>query len=217
MARYTGPKCRYCRAEQTQLYLKGDRCSSGKCPLKSESGKRTAAPGKDPKVRGRKNTDYGLQLREKQKLKRMYGMLEKQFHITFEKATKMSGVTGQNMINLLERRLDNVVYRLHFAKSRSQASQIVCHGHVMVNGRVVNIPSYQLKDGDSISIRPQSRESKLFRENLSGLSKRENNTVSWLSLDVDAMSGKFVSNPVRSEIHDLQNVNEQLIVELYSK
>ncbi len=217
MARYTGPKCRYCRAEQVQLFLKGDRCASGKCPLKGDSGKRSSTPGKDPKVRGKKNTDYGLQLREKQKLKRMYCMLEKQFHIAFEKATKMSGVTGQNMISLLERRLDNVVYRLHFAKSRSQAAQIVNHGHVMVNGRIVDVPSYSLKDGDTISIRPQSQNRNLFRENLSGFAKKENNTVSWLSLDVDAMSGKFLSSPVRSEIQDLQKVNEQLIVELYSK
>lgn len=216
MARYTGPKCRYCRAEQTQLYLKGDRCASGKCPLRKESNKRSSLPGKDPKVKGKKNTDYGIQLREKQKLKRMYGMLEKQFHITFVKATKMSGVTGQNMIGLLERRLDNVVYRLHFAQSRAQAAQIVSHGHIMVNGRVVNIPSYSVKNGDEIAIRKQSQSIVMFRENLSKYAK-ENNSVSWLSLDTDKMCGKFLSHPIRSEIQDLQKVNEQLIVELYSK
>ena len=217
MARYRGPKCRYCRAEQTQLYLKGDRCSTH-CPLKHDIGsKRTGLPGRDPKVRVKKPTDYALQLIEKQKLKRMYGVLEKQFRLIFKKAFKMPGITGENMISLLERRLDNVVFRLHFASTRTEAAQLVNHGHIDVNGKRVNIPSYVVNIGDEISVRDRSKKISLFRNNLGQFAKKENNCVSWLSLDTDSMKGKFVSSPVRSEIQDLEKINEQLIVELYSK
>ena len=218
MAKYTGAKCRYCRAEKMQLYLKGDRCSSGKCPLRKEGGKRSGIPGSNPKIKvNKKITDYAIQLREKQKLKRMYGMLEKQFHLTYLKASKMSGVTGANIIELLERRLDNVCYRLHFGKSRAQARALVNHGHVFVNGRRVDIASYQVKNGDVISIRKESQNSSVLKANLEEYAKKQNNTVSWLSLDTTSMTGTFNSDPVKAEIADLEKVNEQLIVELYSK
>ena len=154
MARYTGPVCRLCRTEQKKLCLKGERCKSDKCPLNKKRG----APGKDPKARAGKRSEYGLQLREKQKIKRIYGMLEKQFHLTFEKAQRMGGVTGENLIRLLESRLDNVVYRMHFAVSRTQARQLVLHRHVLVNNKSVNIPSYEVKPGDVIEIREGSKK-----------------------------------------------------------
>ena len=153
MARYTGPLCRLCRAEQKKLFLKGDRCKSDKCPI----NRKRAMPGKDPKARTGKRSDYGVQLREKQKLKRMYGMLEKQFRIFFDRALRMSGITGENLIGLLERRLDNVVYRMHFAVNRNQARQIVQHGHILVNGKHVNIPSYLVKAGDVIEVKENSK------------------------------------------------------------
>ncbi|MDR2784978.1 MAG: 30S ribosomal protein S4, partial [Treponema sp.] len=149
MARYTGPVCRLCRVEQKKLMLKGDRCKSDKCPI----NKKRPAPGKDPKARPGKRSDYGFQLREKQKLKRIYGMQERQFSLFFDRALRMSGITGENLFVLLERRLDNVVYRLRFAASRSQARQIVLHGHVQVNGRRVNVPSYLVKPEDVIEIK----------------------------------------------------------------
>ena len=139
MARYTGPVCRMCRAEQRKLMLKGARCMSDKCPLNKKRG----APGKDPKTRAGKQSEYGLQLSEKQKLRRMYGLLEKQFRLTFDRAARKSGVTGENFLQLLERRLDNVVYRMHFAVSRSQARQLISHGHVLVNGKPVNVPDFE--------------------------------------------------------------------------
>ena len=149
MARYTGPVCRLCRTEQKKLMLKGDRCKSDKCPL----NKKRAAPGKDPKSRTGKRSEYGIQLREKQKLKRMYGMLEKQFRIFFDRASRMPGVTGDNLIRLLESRLDNVAFRMHFATSRSQARQIVSHGHLLVNGKAINVPSYMIKPGDVVEVK----------------------------------------------------------------
>ena len=154
MARYTGPVCRLCRTEQKKLFLKGERCNSDKCPI----NKKRAAPGKDPKARAGKRSEYGIQLREKQKIKRMYGVQEKQFHLTFEKAQRMGGVTGTNLLVLLETRLDNVVYRMCFASSRAQARQVVLHRHVMVNGRIVNIPSYVVKPGDVIEVKERSRK-----------------------------------------------------------
>lgn len=218
MARYTGPKCRYCRAEQTPLYLKGARCASSHCPFrKDSSAKRSGLPGSDPHIKGKKPTDYGIQLREKQKLKRMYCLLEKQFKITFADAARQAGKTGENMLILLERRLDNVVYRLHFAQSRNQAAQIISHGHIFVNGKRCDIPSYRVNIGDEISIRPQSQKSTIFRDNLGQYTKKENNCVSWMSLDVDAMKGVFNSYPLRSDIPDLEKINEQLVVELYSR
>ncbi len=211
MARYTGPVCRLCRTEQRKLFLKGERCNSDKCPI----NKKRAAPGKDPKARVGKRSEYGLQLREKQKIKRMYGMLEKQFHLTFEQAQRMSGVTGENLIKLLESRLDSVVYRLHFASTRSQARQLVSHRHILVNGKSVNIPSYSVKPGDTIEVREGSKKMTVIMDALSEVSK--SGTMPWVSVDVDAQKGTFAAYPRREEVLDLADIKEQLVVELYSK
>lgn len=211
MARYTGPVCRLCRTEQKKLCLKGDRCNSDKCPLNKKRG----APGKDPKARAGKRSEYGLQLREKQKLKRMYGMLEKQFRLTFDRAARMGGVTGENLITLLECRLDNVAYRMHFASSRAQARQIVSHGHLLVNGKAVNIPSYNVKPGDTIEVKEGSKKLVVILDALKEVSK--SGLMPWIELDIDAQKGKYVSHPRRSEVADLMDVKEQLVVELYSK
>lgn len=211
MARYTGPVCRLCRTEQKKLFLKGERCNSDKCPINKKRG----APGKDPKARVGKKSEYGLQLREKQKIKRMYGMLEKQFHLTFEHAQRMGGVTGENLIKLLESRLDNVVYRLHFATTRSQARQLVSHRHILVNGKSVNIPSYEIKPGDVVEVREGSRKMTVILDALNEVSK--SGTMPWLSVDVDAQKGTFTAYPRREEVLDLADIKEQLVVELYSK
>jgi small subunit ribosomal protein S4 len=211
MARYTGPVCRLCRTEQKKLFLKGDRCKSDKCPI----NKKRPAPGKDPKGRIGKRSDYGMQLREKQKLKRIYGMQEKQFAIFFDRALRMPGVTGENLFMLLERRLDNIVYRLRFAVSRTQARQIVLHGHVMVNGKVVNIPSYLVKPNDVIEIREASKGLTVIKEALKEFGKA--GVMPWLHLDPDTMKGTFLAIPRRSDITDLADIKEQMIVELYSK
>ncbi len=211
MAKYTGPVCRLCRTEQKKLFLKGERCKSDKCPI----NKKRAAPGKDPKGRIGKRSEYAIQLREKQKIKRMYGMLEKQFHITFENALRMSGVTGDNLIRLLESRLDNVVFRMHYAVSRAQARQIVLHRHILVNGRIVNIPSYQVKPGDVIEVKERSKKLAVVQEGLKELSK--SGSTPWLTVDEEAVKGTFVQYPRREEVTDLADVKEQLVVELYSK
>lgn len=211
MARYTGPVCRLCRTEQKKLFLKGERCNSDKCPINKKRG----APGKDPKARVGKKSEYGLQLREKQKIKRMYGMLEKQFHLTFERAQRMGGVTGENLIKLLECRLDNVVYRMHFATTRSQARQLVSHRHFLVNGKSVNIPSYEVKPGDVIEVREKSKKLTAIMDALSEVSKSRN--MPWVSVDVDAQKGTFSAYPRREEVLDLADIKEQLVVELYSK
>lgn len=211
MARYTGPVCRLCRTEQKKLFLKGDRCKSDKCPI----NKKRPAPGKDPKGRIGKRSDYGMQLREKQKLKRIYGMQEKQFSIFFGRALRMPGVTGENLFMLLERRLDNVVYRFRFAVSRNQARQIVLHGHVMVNGKVVNIPSYLVKPNDVIEIKEASKGLTVIKEALKEFGKA--GVMPWLHLDPDAMKGTFLAIPRRSDVTDLADIKEQMIVELYSK
>ncbi|NLM01118.1 MAG: 30S ribosomal protein S4 [Treponema sp.] len=211
MARYTGPVCRLCRTEQKKLLLKGDRCYSDKCPLNKKRG----APGKDPKARVGKRSEYGIQLREKQKLKRMYGMMERQFRLTFDRASRMSGVTGENLIALLESRLDNVAYRMHLATSRSQARQIVSHGHILVNGKKVNIPSYSIKPGDTIEVKEGSKKLVTILDSLKEVSK--SGVMPWIQLDIDAQKGTYVSYPRRSEVTDLADIKEQLIVELYSK
>ena len=211
MARYTGPVCRLCRTEQKKLFLKGERCNSDKCPI----NKKRRAPGKDPKGRVGKKSEYGLQLREKQKIKRMYGMLEKQFHLTFERAQRMGGVTGENLIKLLECRLDNVVYRMHFASTRSQARQLVSHRHFLVNGKSVNIPSYEVKPGDVIEVREKSKKMTAIMDALGEVSKSGN--MPWVSVDVDAQKGTFSAYPRREEVLDLADIKEQLVVELYSK
>jgi small subunit ribosomal protein S4 len=211
MARYTGPVCRLCRAEQKKLMLKGDRCKSDKCPI----NRKRPAPGKDPKGRAGKRRDYGIQLREKQKLRRIYGMQEKQFGLFFERALRMPGVTGENLFVLLERRLDNVVYRLRFASSRSQARQMVLHGHVTVNGRRVNIPSFLVRPEDEIAIKEGSRGFEMIKESLKEFGK--SGVMPWLQLDPDAMKGKFLASPRRNDITDLADIKEQMIVEYYSK
>ena len=211
MARYTGPVCRLCRTEQKKLFLKGDRCKSDKCPI----NKKRPAPGKDPKGRSGKRSEYGTQLREKQKIKRMYGVQEKQFYLTFEEANRQSGVTGENLIRLLECRLDNVVFRMHFASCRNQARQIVLHRHVMVNGRIVNIPSYSVKPGDVIEVKEGSKKLAVIQDGLKEVEK--SGTAPWITLDVDAVKGTFVQYPRREEVTDLADVKEQLVVELYSK
>jgi len=191
--------------------LKGDRCKSDKCPI----NRKRAAPGKDPKARPGKPSDHRVQLREKQKLKKIYGLLEKQFHLFFVRAVGMPGVAGENLFILLERRLDNVVYRLRFASSRSQARQIVSHGHILVNGRKVNIPSYLVKANDEISIAEKSKGMTLIKESLKEFGK--SGLMPWLSLDPDAMKGKFLAAPQRSDITDLGDIKEQMIIEFYSK
>ena len=211
MARYTGPVCRLCRTEQKKLFLKGDRCKSDKCPLNKKRG----APGKDPKARGGKRSEYALQLREKQKLKRTYCMLEKQFHQTFDDAHRMPGITGENLIKLLECRLDNVVFRMHFASSRNQARQLVSHGHFLVNGKKVNIPSYRIKPGDVIEVKEASKKMVTILEALKEVNKSGN--YPWINLDIDAQKGTFVAYPERAEVTDLADIKEQLVVELYSK
>src|SRR5574344_688094 len=211
MARYTGPVCRLCRTEQKKLFLKGDRCKSDKCPI----NKKRAAPGKDPKGRSGKRSEYGLQLREKQKIKRMYRMQEKQFHLTCENALRMPGVTGENLVRLLETRLDNVVYRLHFSVNRSQARQLVLHRHIMVNGRIVNIPSFCVKPGDIIEVKERSKKLAVIQDGLKEVAK--SGTATWLTLDEDAVKGTFVQYPRREEVTDLADIKEQLVVELYSK
>jgi len=211
MARYTGPVCRLCRVEQKKLMLKGNRCKSDKCPI----NKKRVAPGKDPKSRPSKRSDYGVQLREKQKLKRIYGMQEKQFSLFFERALHMPGITGENLFVLLERRLDNVVYRMRFASSRSQARQLVLHGHVCVNSRKITIPSYLVSAENEISIAEGSRNMIVIKDALREYGK--SGVMPWLSLDPDAMKGKFLASPRRSDITDLGDIKEQMIVELYSK
>jgi small subunit ribosomal protein S4 len=191
--------------------LKGDRCKSDKCPI----NKKRPAPGKDPKARAGKRSDYGMQLREKQRLKRIYGMQEKQFSLFFERALHMPGITGENLFVLLERRLDNVVYRLRFASSRSQARQIVLHGHVTVNGKRVNVPSYLVRAEDEIAIGETSKNLLVVKDSLKEFGK--SGVMPWLSLDPDAMKGKFLAAPRRNDITDLADVKEQMVVELYSK
>jgi len=211
MARYIGPRCRLCRTENKRLFLKGDKCKSDKCPV----NRKRMPPGKDPKARAKKQSEYAVQLREKQKLKRSYGLMERQFKLTFEKAQRLAGKTGENLFALLERRLDSVVYRLRFATSRSQARQIVLHGHILVNGKRVDIPSFQVKPGDSITVHPSYKTNKVL---LASITEHEKSGVMpWLSLDVDKLEGKFNLVPQRQDIVDMADIREQLVVELYSK
>jgi len=211
MARYTGPVCRLCRAEGKKLMLKGERCKSDKCAI----NRKRPAPGKDPKGRLGKRSDYGLQLREKQRLRRIYGMQERQFRLFFERALRMSGITGENLFVLLERRLDNAVYRLRFAASRSQARQLVLHGHIRVNGKRVTIPSYLVKPEDVIEIKEGSKNLVVIKEALKEFGRA--GVMPWLQLDPDGMKGTFLAVPRRSDITDLADIKEQMIVEYYSK
>jgi len=208
MARYTGAVCRQCRREGQKLFLKGDRCYTKKCALE----RRSYAPGQHGQGR-KKVSEYGKQLRTKQFAKRYYGVLEGQFRHYFEKAEKMQGVTGENLLSLLESRLDNVAYRLGFGTSRAQARQIVLHGHVTVNGRKVNIPSYLVKPGDVVALKEASRSLTLIKEITESTSARP--VPKWLDLDKQNQQGKVVAMATREDI-DLP-IEETLIVELYSK
>ena len=209
MARYTGAVCRLCRREGTKLFLKGTKCTSERCPIE----KRNFPPGQHGKDRKAKIVGYGLQLHEKQKAKRIYFTLEGQFREYYEKASRSQGVTGELLIQQLERRLDNVAFRLGFAISRRQARQVVRHGHVSVNGRKVNIPSYQVNVGDEIAIRPEAKKLVIVEQ---GTQYAAQNPVPvWLEANFENMSGRVLSLPKRKDVN--LPINEQLIVELYSK
>ena len=208
MARYTGSVCRQCRREGTKLFLKGDRCFSEKCAIT----KRHTPPGMHGQSR-RKQSEYGIQLREKQKVRRAYGILESQFRKYYDDAANMRGVTGENMLSLLERRLDNVAYRLGFGDSRPMARQLVTHGHVLVNGKKVDIASYQIKVGDVITIREKSADTEFFKELKEQGGKRT--VPEWLAFDAEKLTGKVLRFPERQDI-DL-TIEEHLIVEYYSR
>ncbi|MBI3793349.1 MAG: 30S ribosomal protein S4 [Nitrospinae bacterium] len=208
MARYRDAVCRLCRREMTKLFLKGDRCITAKCAIE----RRAYAPGQHGQRRT-KVTEYGIQLREKQKMRRIYGLLERQFRNTFRAAAKAKGVTGDNFIQLLERRLDNAVYRLGLASNRIQGRQIVGHRHIMVNGKIVNLPSYVLKKGDVVEVAPKSKANKHFA---SMLEKRASITPPhWLSITEGELKGQVIDDPKPEETR--LPVREQLIVEFYSK
>jgi small subunit ribosomal protein S4 len=209
LARYTGSVCRICRRENLKLFLKGDRCYGDKCAF----DRRGYAPGEHGQRRRGKLSDYGIQLREKQKVKRMYCLSEKQFRLTFEKADRQKGITGYNLLVLLERRLDNVIYRLGFANSRTQGRHFVRHNHFLVNGKRVNIPSYAIKVGDEISVGEKSQKVQAIGDALEAVVRR--NVPQWLELDKDKKKGVVKSFPVRDDL--TMPMQEQLIVELYSK
>lgn len=209
MARYTGAACRRCRRENLKLYLKGDRCYSDKCSFE----RRAFGPGQHGQARFRKVSDYAIQLREKQKVKNIYGMLEGQFRIYFHKADLQKGITGENLLILLERRLDNSIFRLGFASSRKQARQMVRHNHVLVNGKKVNVPSFLISVNDVITIKEKSRTNKFLVEAMEAVARR--GIPSWLEIDKDAFKATVKALPNRDEI--TMPIQEQLIVELYSK
>ncbi|MDO7788898.1 30S ribosomal protein S4 [Desulforamulus aquiferis] len=208
MARYTGPHCRLCRREGLKLYLKGDRCYTGKCAI----DRRSYAPGQHGQGR-KKVSEYGIQLREKQKARRIYGVLEKPFRNYFEKAERQPGVTGDNLLRLLERRLDNVIYRLGLGASRVEARQLVLHGHFEVNGHKVNIPSYQIKVGDEITVRDKSKDSPRVKELMERSADRT--PPAWLEYDAQEAKARVVALPNRDQID--APVQEHLIIELYSR
>ena len=208
MARYTGAVCRLCRREGAKLFLKGDRCYTEKCSF----SRREYAPGEAGRKRV-KESEYRMQLREKQKTKRLYGLLEKQFHHYYEMASRQQGVTGENLLRILESRLDNVVYRLGFAKSRAEARQQVRHGHIYVNGRRVDIPSFRVRPGDLVSVAPKAREMLVIKSAL--ISNERVQVPAWLAVDIETLQGSVLSLPNRDQID--ADIREQLIVELYSK
>jgi len=207
LARYTGSVCRLCRRENLKLFLKGDRCYSDKCGF----DRRGYPPGQHGQRRGRKMSDYGIQLREKQKIKRMYGLTEKQFHLFFKRADRQRGITGTNLLVMLERRLDNVVYRLGFVNSRSQGRHLVRHNHFRVNDKKVNIPSYIVQEGDIIQ--PRNQKLQIITDAMEAVVRR--GIPQWLDLDKDQFKGSIKSMPVREDL--TMPMQEQLIVELYSK
>ncbi|MCK9424774.1 MAG: 30S ribosomal protein S4 [Ignavibacteriaceae bacterium] len=208
MARYTGPVCKLCRREKQKLFLKGQKCFTEKCPLE----KKNYPPGQHGLNRRAKISEYGIQLREKQKIKRQYGVLETQFRNYFESANNQKGITGDNLIKMLESRFDNVVYRLGLASSRKSARQLIRHRHVMINDRLVDIPSYILKAGDVIKVRDKSKKLDIIHNSLKRV---KDNVYSWLSIDKATLSGTYLQVPERADVP--LNANEQLVVELYSK
>ncbi|HEU4698179.1 MAG TPA: 30S ribosomal protein S4 [Gemmatimonadales bacterium] len=212
MSRYTGPSCRQCRREQTKLFLKGAKCLTEKCPVERRpypAGQHGQGAGGRP----RKTSEYAKQLREKQKVKRIYGLAERQFRNVFEDVTRLPGVKGTNLVVALETRLDNIVYRLGFAASRKDARQLIRHGHIEVNGRRVDIPSYHVEVGQEVRVAPASRE--LVRVQSAQELAARGQIVSWLSVDADKAAGRLTERPTREAIP--LNAQEQLIVELYSK
>jgi len=209
MARYTDASCRLCRRERQKLFLKGTKCFTEKCPVE----RRGFPPGQHGQSRRTKISEYGLQLREKQKVRRMYGLMETQFRNVFSKALQQTGRTGETLVKMLERRLDNTVYRLGFAPSRKAARQLVTHGHFMVNSRPVNAPAYQLRPGDTVQVREKSKKLEMIHSSMKRV--KDNAMLPWLSLDKAAMTGTFLHVPERADIP--LNADEQLIVELYSK
>jgi len=208
LARYTDSVCRLCRRENLKLFLKGERCYTDKCAIE----RRNYPPGEHGQARP-KFSEYSIQLREKQKVKRMYGLLENQFRRTFGQASRVKGITGESLLVLLERRLDNVTYRLGFASSRADARMLVRHGHVLVNGKRVNIPSYYVRVGDAVSIKEKSRQMARVLTAMEGAQRR--GVPDWAELDRDTCSGRIKLLPTRSDI--TMPINEKLIVELYSK
>ena len=208
MARYIDSVCKLCRREGMKLFLKGERCLSDKCAFE----RRSYGPGQHGQ-RQRKQTEYGLRLREKQKVKRIYGLLEKQFRNYYHRAARQKGITGENLLRLLERRLDNVVYRLGLAHSRKQARQLVRHNHLLVNGRKVNIPSYIVHQGDKVAVKEKSRRLEAFLTALERVDAR--GVPAWLEIDREQARGVVLSLPAREDID--QDIQEQLIIELYSK
>jgi len=209
LARYTGSVCRLCRRENLKLFLKGDRCYSDKCGF----DRRGYPPGQHGQRRGRKVSDYGIQLREKQKIKRMYGLTEKQFHLFFVRAERQRGITGTNLLVMLERRLDNVVYRLGFVNSRTQGRHLVRHNHFRINEKKVNIPSYLINEGDVIQPSEKSVKLQVITDAMEAVVRR--GIPQWLDLDKDEIKGIVKSMPVREDL--TMPMQEQLIVELYSK
>jgi small subunit ribosomal protein S4 len=208
MARYTDSVCKLCRRERQKLFLKGQKCYTEKCPIEL----RNYPPGQHGLSRRAKVSEYGVQLREKQKIKRIYGLLETQFRNYFEKANRAKGITGENLIRILESRLDNVVFRLGFASSRKQARQLIRHRHVIVNDGLVDIPSYILSAGDVIKIKDKSKQLDMIHNSLKRV---KDSTYNWLAIDKASLSGTFAQVPERADIP--LNANEQLVVELYSK
>ena len=209
MARYRDAQCKLCRREGEKLFLKGSRCYSDKCAIE----RRAYAPGQHGQSRRRKVSEYGLQLREKQKVRRMYGLLERQFHNYFKRAAQRKGITGENLLQLLECRLDNVVYRMGFGATRAESRQLVSHKAVMVNGHCVNIPSYQIKPSDVVAIRERAKKQARIQDSLTVA--EQYGFPDWVDVDVGKMEGTFKAVPEREELP--ADVNEQLVVELYSK
>ncbi len=208
MARYTDSVCKLCRRERQKLFLKGQKCYTEKCPIEI----RNYPPGEHGQGRRTKVSEYGIQLREKQKIKRIYGLLETQFRNYFKKANKQKGITGENLVKLLESRFDNIVFRLGLAASRKQARQLITHRHFVINEKLVDIPSYSLSAGDVIKVRDKSKKLDAIHNSLKRI---KDNTYSWLTIDKANLAGTFVEVPERVDVP--LNANEQLVVELYSK